>query len=799
MLRNYFKIALRNIYKNKIYSFINIAGLAIGLACFILISIYIKNELNYDTFHANADRIYRPVEIQHPIGVGTQHVAVTMGPLAPAMKQDFPEIIDAVRFFRMRNVYFKIGDNGYYEDQVSFVDPQVFDIFTIPLLEGDSKTVLRNPNDLVLSRDIAKKFFGDQDPLGKIITVSHYWGTEEFTVAGVMKNYPANSNLEFEVLGSYSNVESKLNWLHTWGTNTLATYILVKPGTDIKALQAKLPAFVEKYKGDEDPERRMGLYLQPLKDIHLHSGHIVYQTFRHNQGDINNIYLFSIIAIFILLIACINFMNLATARSAKRAKEVGIRKVLGSNRKQLIFQFLGESFIFSFIALFLAVLLVELVYPYFTMIFPDKIIFSYTRDWGFMLQLIGLTFVVGFVAGSYPAFFLSRFQPAETQKGSFFSNNRGVLLRKVLVVFQFAIAIALIASTGIVRNQMNYIHTKDLGYNKNQVVYLPLRSREVRSKLPLIENELRSNSNIINVSATAGLTGAGGSQGTMHAAGSDEEAAMMMRYSEVDYDYVKTMEMKIMQGRDFSRNIASDSTTSVLVNETAVREFGWKNPLGKQFRAGEGEPNLQVIGVVNDYNFYSLHQKIEPLIMWINRNRCNYLVARISPHDIPATINFIQKTWNRHFPAEPVEISFLDKHFGMLYQADQNTSRLFTSFSMLAVLIGCLGLFGLASFTVEQKTKEIGIRKVLGASIGSIIFLLTKEFIKWVTVACIIGFPLAYFASQDWLNNFVYRTGVHYTTFIIAGLIALLIAVTTVSFQAVKASLANPVESLRYE
>ncbi len=798
MFRNYFKIAFRNIYNSKIYSFINIAGLAIGLACFILITIFIKNELSYDNFHKKADRIYRPVEIQFPPGVGVQHVAVTMGPLAPALKNDFPEILDACRIKPIGSTFCKLGDKGFYENEAGYADPATFRIFTIPFVEGDSATALNDLNSIVISQEIAKKYFGNEDPLGKTLNLNNYFGSEDYRVTGVFKDYPENSHLNFNMLASYITIEKKMDWLQGWFTNTLATYVLLADNASVPELETKFPQFLKKYRGD-DPNDKMQMYLQPLKDIHLRSGHIVYQTFNHNMGSISSVYTFSIIAIFILLIACINFMNLATARSAKRAKEVGIRKVLGSARRELVYQFLGESLIISFIAFFIALLLAELAFSYFQTLFPDRIILSYTKNWSFLLQLIGLTLLVGIVAGSYPAFFLSRFRPAETLKGTFTTTSRGAFLRKALVVFQFAIAITLIASTGIVSDQMNYIRNANLGFNKDQVVYMPLRDQETKDKFEILKNELLRNPNILDVSATAGLAGASGSQGTMHAIDADGEVKMMMRFSYVDFDYLKTMGMELAQGRDFSPSIASDTVTSVIINQAAVKEFGWQDPIGKQFKAGDEQENYSVIGVVKDFHFYSFRQKIEPLIMWVNPRRAKYLVAKIRPTDVQSTLAYMEKVWDSHLQSHPFESSFLDAYFENIYRTDQNTGRLFSSFSFLAIFIGCLGLFGLASFTVEQKTKEIGIRKVLGAGIGSIVLLLTKEFTKWVAFATIIGFPVAYFASHNWLDNFVYKTNIHVMTFVLAGLLVVAIALLTVSFQAVKASLTNPVNAMRYE
>lgn len=798
MFKNYLKIAIRNLVKNKVYSFINILGMAIGLACFILISTFIKNELNYDNFHENAERIYRPVEVQHNPGVATQDVAVTMGPLAAALKNDFPEIESAARMMPVGEIFFKYGDKGYYEDKISFVDAEILDIFTIPLIKGDIQNALQNPYSLIISETTAQKYFGDENPIGKTLTGQYFFGTDEFKIAGVMKDYPENSHIAFQILGSFSLLENRLSWLKSWNTNSMATYVLLRENTDVQALESKFPEFIKKYRPDETPGMEMGLYLQSLHSIHLHSGDIVYQTYNNNQGDINTVYTFSIIALFILLIACFNFMNLSTARSAKRAKEVGMRKVLGSMRKNLIVQFLGESIIISAIAFLVSLLLVELAFPYLQSILGGRLIESH-YEWKFFMQLIGLIILIGVISGSYPAFVLSSFQPVQSLKGAIFSFGKGTKLRKILVVVQFSMAIALISSTGIVMDQIDYIQNKDLGYNKEQIVYLPMREKALKNKIELLKNELLKSPNISNVSATAGLKGASGSQGTMTAVHNEEKTDMMMRWSFVDFEYLETMEMKVLQGRSFSKSYSSDTVTSIIINSAAVKEFGWENPLGKEFSAGDDKSNYKVIGVVNDFHFYSLKQKIEPLIMWINQERCNFIVAKINAHDISSTLAFMENIWNTHLPDRPFEASFLDEHFKIVYQNDQNLKNLFAMFSFFAIFVGCLGLFGLASFTVEQKTKEIGIRKVMGASIAGIVMLLSKEFAKWVAIASLIGFPIAYFSMQNWLSNFVYRTGIHFYTFIVAAFIVILIALFTISFQTIKAAVANPVKALKYE
>jgi putative ABC transport system permease protein len=799
MFKNYLKIAIRNLFKNKIYSFINIAGLAIGFLCFTLIFIFIKNELAYDNFHKKADRVYRPVEIQHDPGVGTQHVAVTMGPLAPALKADFPEIVQATRIYRARNIFYKIGENGYFEDGTCLVDPGMFDIFTIPFVKGDPTTALNDPNNLVITEEIAHKFFGNKDPIGKTITASHYFGQDEFIIKGVIENYPKNSHINFTILGSFSFLENRLSWMKSWYTNSMATYVVLKEGTDVAGLEAKFPNFLRKYRTEEPENDDLELYLQPLKDVHLYSNHIRYQTFNNRQGSINIIYTFSVIAIFIMLIACINFMNLSTARSAKRAREVGIRKVLGSDKKNLIYQFLGESVFISLLALILAYFLIELVFPVFKSILGDRVILNYYHQSGFIAQLVGIALVIGIISGSYPAFYLSTILPISTLKGSYMASKSGTVLRKILVLIQFSIAIALIASTGIVMDQMRYIQNKDLGYDKEQIIYLPLKTNESREKVQIIKTELLKNFNILDVSATSGLTGSSGSQGTMTAINNEEEQKMMMRYSYVDFDYLSTMGMELIAGRDFSRQISSDTTSSVIINETAVREFGWDNPIGKEFKGEEGKPDYKVIGVVKDYHFYSLRQKIEPLIMFVNPSRLFYMVIKINTANIPSTLDYIQKNWNNYLPGHPFDYALLDEYFDRMYKSEADTGKLFGYFSLIAILIGCMGLFGLASFTVEQRTKEIGVRKVLGATVSNIVRLLSKDFMKWVILSSLIAYPAVYLLMRGWLNNFAYRTNIQIITLLLAGLTVVLVAFLTVSFQAIKAAMTDPAKTLRYE
>ena len=796
MLKNYLKIAFRNLIKSKAFSFINIAGLAIGLSGFILISLYIRQELSYDDFNKKADRIYRPVEIQRPAGVPVQNVAVTMGPLAGALKNDFPEVEEAGRIMPAPTFYCVVGDKGFYESEIVYADPEILKIFTIPFIEGDPTRALTEPNTIVLTKSAAEKYFGNEDPLGKMFTVHQMFGRSEMKVTGVIKDYPENSHLHFSMLASLSTLTNVLPWLKSWDTNTLATYVLLKKGVDKAQLETKFPEFINKYhKGDDSYS--FSLYLQPLRDIHLYSDNIIYQTFNYNQGSIVKVYTFSTIAIFILLIACINFMNLSTARSAKRTKEVGIRKVLGSSRGNLVIQFIGEAVIIALFSFILAALITEFAFPYFKQIFNIKLDFQLESNIGFMLEMLAVTIVVGIISGLYPAFYLSKAQPVQSLK-NFRNRFSGSLLRKTLVVSQFAIAIILIISSGIVMDQMSFIKNKSLGFNKEQLLYVPIRGKSERNNLELLKNELLQNNKIASASAVSGPVGASGSQGTETAIG-DEEQNLMMRKSYVDYDYFKTMQLQIVEGRAFSKDYPTDSSSAVVLNQTAVKKFGWKNPIGKQIK---DDPVRTVIGVVKDYNFTSMHAEIEPQIIRIAKDddiQINNLLIRIKPGNMTQTVSYIEETWDKVNQGKPFEYTFVDDYFNNIYKSDLNTEKLFKTFAFIAILIACLGLFGLASFTAEQKTKEIGVRKVLGSSVSAIVLLLSKEFIKWVLISCLIAFPVAYFLMDDWLTNFAYRTEISVFVFFAAALLTILVALLTVSYQAVKAALADPVKSLRYE
>ncbi len=798
MLKSYLKIALRILRRYKAYSFINIAGLAVGMAGCLLILAYVRNELSYDRYHKNAGRIYRVVEELNIFGKKS-HMAITPAPFGPAMETEFKEVIKAVRFVRASSsgnkILIRCGNENYYERDWFFVDDSVFEVFSFPLVQGDPKTALKDPNAVVITEDIAKKYFGADDPLGKILTVQDRYGQSDFKITGVLRNIRKNSHFRFDFLASFITFENQFkNWLQNWFNHMYYTYLLLEKGTDPGELETKFPEMLLKHAG-KMAQLALKPHLQPLTSIHLHS-HLESEI--EANSDIVYVYVFSAIAIFILIIACINFMNLATARSAYRAREVGLRKVVGARRSQLVKQFLGESVLFSLIALPLAVVMMELLLTPFGALMGKKLDFNYGDNWLIILALIGITLFVGFVSGIYPALFLSGFQPIKILKGTLSSGSKNANLRQGLIVFQFAISIALIISVGVIRNQVNYIRTKNLGFDKEHVVVLPLREKEMRAKYEAIRNEFMKSSRVLNVSASSGIPGRIVHYWYLRAEGiQDLKKELTMWILMVDHNFVKTLGMDVVEGRDFSVDFETDEKEAIILNESAVKKLGWESPLGKNIKTENKDG--YVIGVVKDFHYQPLYQRIEPLVLYISPGFFEYVLVRIAPDNVPAALDFLKEKWRELAPHRPFEYFFLDSDFDSLYRSEERTGKLVGCFTVLAVFVSCLGLSGLASFTAEQRTKEIGIRKVLGASVAGIVALLSKEFTRWVLVANIIAWPGAYWVMSRWLQNFAYRTSFGIGIFFLSALIAFVIALTAVSYQAVKAAIANPVEALRYE
>ena len=798
MFKNYLKVALRILKRYKAYSFINIAGLAIGLACCLLILLYVQYERSYDRYHGNADHIYRVVEELDFFG-NKSHMAVTPAPFAPAMKNEFPEVKDAVRFmkgnFSEGKVLVTHGTDNYYEDKWYFADHSVFKIFTFPLVKGDPKSALKEPFTVVLSEEKARKYFGNEDPVGKILTLNDIYSQSDFTVKGVLKDIPKNSHFRFDFLASFPTMEKRFpEWVQNWFNHMYYTYLLLDENSEPEALEAKFPELIAKHAGNQ-AKAVLKPHLQPLTSIHLQS-HLDMEI--EANSDAVYVYIFAAVALFILMIACINFMNLATARSAYRTREVGMRKVVGARRSQLVRQFLGESILFSFIALPLAVVMMEILLPAFRAFTDRDLGFNYLNNWPILFILIGITLVVGCVTGIYPALFLSAFEPLKVLKGKLSSGSRGTSLRKGLIVFQFAVSIILIIATGIILSQVRYIRTAKLGFNKDQVLVLNIKDKELSSKYEAIKAELSKNPCILNVTASSGIPGRVSHNWYFSTEGLQKKKERpSMWVLMVDHDFVKTLGMEIVEGRDFSRSFTTDEKDAIILNESAVKKYGWESPLGRNIKTENKDG--YVIGVVKDFRFKSFYQQIEPVMIYISPRYFEFMSVRVAAHKIPEAIAFLMTEWKELAPNRPFEYFFLDDDFDKVYRQEERAGKIFGYFSVLAIFVACLGLFGLAAFTAEQRTKEIGIRKALGATTSNIVTLLNKEFIKWVLMANLIAWPVAYYAMNRWLQSFAYRTSIGPGIFIFSAAVALLIAMLTVSFQAIKAAIANPVNALRYE
>ena len=794
MFKNYMKIMFRNFIRQKTYSVINVTGLAAGMACSILIFAFVFYELSYDKYHANADRIYR-VCMQLKLKGKGNPVPCTGPPLGPVLVREYPEVIDAVRFLPAEKISVRYNDVKFYETKAFYADNSVFDIFSFKMIEGDPENALEASNTIVLTESAAKRYFGSNDPLGKVLKFREY---ENYTVTGIMEDIPENSHFTFDMLCSYKTLYSTRGYeqMESWKTAwDYYTYVLLSETANHRDLENKLGAIVSKYMKENtgSGEAEIHITLQPLKSIHLHSN-MGYEI--SGNSSIAYVYILTTIAVFILLISCINFMNLSTARSSVRAKEIGIRKAMGSDREELIRQFLFESFLYSFLSLVIAVFFVKLALPVFSNISGAELSIGYSDIPLLLPVLILFALLVGLTAGSYPAFFLSAFQPASVLKGRIRTGLRNSGFRNVLVIFQFAISIILLTGTGIIMNQLEFMKSTRLGFDKEHIVVIPISSVQVIRSLESIKEELKGRENILNASASLQVPGETPSSFYFHPEGFPEDQHILMNEINVDFDFIPEMGIEVVMGRNFSSEFQTDRRDAILINETAAGEIGWEDPIGKTI---SGHRTKKVIGVVKDFHFRSLHKKINPLIINHIPGWYRSLSVKIKPDDIPETLAVIRNVWQKFVPNSPFEYSFLDSSFDNQYKADEKLSRIFKYFSFFAVFIACLGLLGMASFTAEQRTKEIGIRKVLGATTLKILLLLNKETMRSMLIANLISWPLIYFAASKWLNTFAYRTGISILLFALSALAVLLIGFFTVSFQSVKAAAANPVDSLRDE
>src|SRR5690348_107956 len=804
MFKNYFKVALRNLWKYKGFSAINIIGLATGLAVCLLIVLYVKDELSYDRYNKNAERIYRlDADIYFN---NTQAIfAVAPDPLALTLKREYPVVQEMTRVNYQKDILVKKDNQNVPDHNCAYVDSTFFKVFTIPMIAGDAVTALKEPNSIVIDETTAKKYFNNTDVVGKNLYVDNNTNCK---ITGVIKDIPQQSHFHFHFLRP-RGVDNP-----SWLSNNTYNYILVKPGVSKAEMQKDVDATINKYLGNElqqqlhsslsDLQSRGNhfiYHLTPLTDIHLHSNK---QYEIEANGDATYVYIFSIIAVFILLIACVNFMNLSTARSANRAKEVGIRKVAGSLRNQLITQFLTESVLLSFFSLVLAILIAASLLPLFNQLALKQMsVATLFSTWLFPV-MIGLVFVVGCVAGSYPAFYLSSFRPVQILKGTIAKGFKSSWLRSGLVIFQFTISIMLIIGTIIIFQQLSFIRAKKIGYDRNQVLV-------VHNIYNLNDNRKLFREQVKNIpgveDATEGDLPTGtnfDNEGWFRDAGMDASKAVVLTDFYVDENYIPTLGMQMKGGRNFSKKFATDST-AVILNETAVKVLGLKDPFKEtlfrpDFRNNtiNGAIGYHIVGIVKDFNFSSLHQAVTPLIMQLSDNY-NTAAIRVNEKNIGSVIKSVQNTWNTLAPGQPFSYTFMDADFNNIYTAEQQTGKLFITFAIFAIFIGCLGLFGLVTYAAEQRTKEIGVRKVLGANVGGIVAMLSKDFAKLVIIASLIAFPVAWWAMHGWLQSFAHRVSISWWVFVVAAVAAIVIALITVSFQAFKAAMANPVESLRTE
>ena len=805
MLKNYFTIAIRNIVRHKGYTFINILGLATGIICCLLILVYVQDEISYDRYHEKSDQIYRIINA----GVirGNQiEMPLVSGPWGPAMVEEFPEVLEAVRIKPPDSRWvIEYGEKKFPEKGLYFVDPTFFEIFDVEMVAGDPETALDAPYSIIITEEMAEKYFGQEDPLGKII-IGDNW--INLNITGIMRKHPPSTHMEYDFLVNFETLNRAMEPVNNrllygdlsrnWQNFRIYTYLLLDANADPEAVEGKMRTLIEERLGKilRTAGVELNPYLQKLTDIHLKSN---LEGELGPTGDESYIYIFSAVAVFILLIACINFMNLSTARSENRAKEVGIRKVVGADRFQLIKQFLGESTIFTLFASVIAGIAVIFLLTPFNAIAEKSISASSFISVQTGLLLIGIVIVVGAVSGSYPAFLLSAFKPAEVLSGKKHKGASGGLLRKILVVVQFSISVFLLIGLSVIYSQMGYIKNRPLGYDKENIIAVPLSDPAPRSTYDSYKTALLSNSRVMSVSAASTLPGGLFGIGLLRPVGRPPNENLTVQIMNVDYDFIETFGMQLLEGRDFSREFTTDLNRALLLNEEAVRQFGFDSGLDKRLTPG-GQNVLPVIGVVKDYYFKSLHQNIEPFAMILAAEQgFNWVFIKTTSASISSVVQFAEQEWSRTNPGHPFEYSFVDSHNDMMYQSEMKLSRLFSIFTGIAIYIACLGLFGLASFTAVQRTKEIGIRKVLGASVGGIVVILSKEYVKWIVLANIIAWPLAYYFMHRWLEGFAYHTSLSILAFLASGILALIIALLTVSFQTIKTARSDPVDSLRYE
>ena len=813
MLHNYLKIALRNFLKQKSYSVINILGLAIGIACCILILLHIQDELNFDRMHSKADQIYRVVEERTRSNGDNMKVAFTKAPLGPALVEDYPDVLQSVRFFSGWRLTVKKDESGIIVRDYHFTDPSFFKVFDYELLAGDAETALTEPQSVVITQSFAESIFGETAAIGRTLKIEaedfEEFGEVDYRITGVMADIPGNSHLDFKFLISMPTLnrfEYVRESMSSWRSSFVSTYVLLDESASANSLLASFEAFSAKYLGEEEWAKRQ-FFLQPLTDIHFYSEDIRFEQ-NEREGQIFYIYVFSMIAIFIVLIACINYMNLATARSINRAREVGMRKVVGAARGQLIRQFLGESLLTTLFAAIVALVLVEAALPFFNDIADKNLSLKLSENTMIFAALFVLATILGVLAGMYPAFILSGFKPISVLSGSGSSKayNKS-RLRQFLVTLQFSLSSIMIVATLIIYSQLDYMQNKELGFDENRLLLFDINHDGIQSNFGAVKEALLQHASIEEVTVSSRVPGDWKNFrriGVNTPEAADEETSTMF-FNGIDEDFLSTYQIELLAGRNFNRELASDSTALIL-NKTAASALFGNEALGKEIEVPSREFAGQIIGIVEDFHFHSLHEDISPMVMGFMPESgrhvihgIDYFTMRIQGQDIAETIAAVRDIHNRFDPINPLEFAFLDDWLLNQYSEDSQVGQLFGVSAALAILVACIGLFGLATFSAEQRTKEIGVRKVLGATIANIVQLLYRDFSRPVLFGLIVAFPLVYWAMHSWLQQFAYRITIGFWPFFLGGAIALFIALATVSYQAIKAAIRNPVEALRYE
>lgn len=790
MLRNYFNVALRNIIRNKSASLIKIISLSVGMICFAIILLFIYHELSYDRFHENPEEVFRVVKDFVNDDGSKIPDATTPPAFGPAIQKDLPEVAYTTRLFPNwgRKYLIQYDDIRSYEEGMVRVDSSFFDVFSFPFVQGEKKTATSNPNFIILTESTAKRIFGNEDPMGKAIKIDIGRNGTDFFVTGVVKDVPENSHFMFDFLISLRTFDDPLDDVplaNNWGFYNFYTYVRLNPEADSKAFQSKLQGVFKKY----NPDNKNECYAQPITDIHLKSN-LKWEL--STNGDYSYIRILAIIALFTIILAVINYINLVTAQSARRAKEVGIRKASGAVRNSLVKQFLFESLIMTLVATVISIAAVESILPHLKSLFNSTLSFFHAGSINVLWMVIGTGLVTGLVSGLYPAFYLSSFQPVKVLRGTVTGFGGDTFLRKGLVTFQFVISTVLIIGTFVISSQINFVRDKKLGFSKENIMIIH-NAGGLQNRQSLLA-EIKKSSGVKNAGAADGVLG--GLNWTTNAQAKGQEKSLLLNLLSTDYDFLDVMSVNLREGRNFSRNTQADSS-AIILNQTAVKQLGIKDVIGSQVTAGGDSYN--VIGVIDDFHFSSFHEPIKPFGFFLSERSVDKLFIKIQTDNVVGSIAEIQKTWTTLVPERPFESTFQDEQVSKLYASEVKFQKLFSNFTLVAILIACLGLFGLSAYTAQQRTKEIGIRKVLGASVLGVTRLLSKEFLKLVLLAVAVSIPIAWYAMNEWLQNFAYHVDLNVWTFVVAALLAVLIALFTVSFQSIKAASANPVRSLRSE